>query len=539
MHTINNPLIPGYYPDPSICRVGDDYYLVCSSFELYPGIPVFHSRDLANWEKIANAANVEVYAWAGVGGVMAPTIRHHDGTFYIMNANMQHGASCNYIITAKDPAGPWSEPIYLPDVPNIDASIFFDDGGSCYVIGTGLVTKSPAGSEGKCIWVAPFDLHTMTVSGELTPIWDSALRGASAPESPHIYKKDGWYYLIIAEGGTEHYHSITVARSRNLLEWYEANPANPVLTHRHLGRDYPIGNVGHGDLVETPDGRWYCVMLASRLIDGPHKNLGRESFICPVVWENDWPVFCPGEGCLSDSYPIPDTPWHPVSPRPVREDFDGDTPGLDWVFWGTPLENFWRMESSKLHLRCLPRSLDMPILPMRPDRTPEKCFHANLSGLFMRQTDLNVDIAAQMTFTPAEQETAGLTLAQAVNHKLRIERATDSNEQVVRVVLSETQFNVPPFIPGYDGQTKTQTLAQIYWDHPDVVFAFRIRCQACEVLCGKTEQNLQPLCTVDLKRINPPQIGGLTGTLIGLFASGNGSKSDHEAVFDWIDYRPM
>lgn len=543
MKSITNPIIPGYYPDPSICRVGEDYYLVCSSFEFCPALPVFHSRDLANWKKICNAFSAEqglqVHAWSGVGGVMAPTIRYHNGTYYIINANMNRGSCCNYIITAKDPAGPWSKPTYLPDVPNIDASMFFDDDGTCYLIGTGMTAKKPSGAEGRCIWVCPFDTDAMKLIGSPVAIWDSALNNAASPESPHIYKKNGWYYLMIAEGGTEHYHSITIARSRDILDWYEGNPANPILTHRHLGYNYHIGNVGHGDLVETPDGRWYCVMLASRLIDGYHKNLGRESFICPVEWEKDWPVLCPGEGRLSDSYPIPEESWHPFPDRPIRDHFDTQNLNHDWVFWGTPNRQFHRIENSKLYLRCLPRPLDMPILPLRANRTPEEIFHENISGLFIRQTDLDVEVAANVEFLPAGTESAGLAIIQAMNHSLRIERAYCDGEQVVRVLLSETAFNLPPFIPGYDGKTVTQVLAQAPWDQPDVVFAFHIRRQICKVLYGSKENNLTLLCTVDLKRVNPSHIGGFAGTVFGLYATGNGVDSQNEATFDWMDYRPL
>ena len=538
MKELKNPIIPGYYPDPSICRVGEDYYLACSSFELDPGLPVFHSKDLVHWEKIANAVSgergFEVFAWAGVGGAMAPTIRFHNGKFYMINANMHHGACCNFIITADDPAGPWSAPVYLPDVPNIDASLFFDEDGACYVIGTGLLAKKPAGGEGKCIWVCPFDTDGMKIVGEPVPIWDCAMQGASSPEAPHIYKKDGWYYLVIAEGGTEHYHSITVARSRELFGWYEGNRANPVLTHRHLGRNYPIGNVGHGDLVETPDGRWYCVMLASRLIDGYHKNLGRESFICPVEWEDDWPVLCPGEGRLLDCYPVPDEPWYPVEQPPIRENFDGDKPSLDWVFWGTPREDFWCMAESKLYLRCLPRNFDLEIQPLRPDRTPQESCHANISGLFRRQTDVCFTTAVKLNFLPCGAEEAGLAMVQAMNHTLRLCRTARGLE----AVLSETNFNIPPFIPGYDGHTQVAVLAQAPWEEEEVVLAFRVQRQECQVLYGPDERNLRLLCTVDLKRLNPEHIGGMTGTLIGPYATGNGVDSSAEAAFDWAEYRP-
>ena len=260
--TFQNPIIPGFYPDPSILRVEDDYYLINSSFGLFPGIPVFHSKDLVNWEQIGNALDrVGQHFVPGDsvnGSVMAPTIRYHEGTYYIIVANFSVGG--NLMITAKDPAGPWSDPVYLEDIPGIDASIFFDDDGKCYAQGTGsfnddlelLPEMVFQGRRG--IWVCEFDVKTMKAAGPKKFVWDCALNNASSPEAPHLYKKDGWYYLIIAEGGTEHYHAVTVARSREVMGRYEGFKGNPVLTHRHLGYDYPLANVGHADIVQLPDG---------------------------------------------------------------------------------------------------------------------------------------------------------------------------------------------------------------------------------------------------------------------------------------------
>ena len=279
MNKLVNPIIEGFYPDPTICRVGDDYYIACSSFELVPGLPIFHSKDLAHWEQICYAMTEEnglhMEKNGMVGGIMAPTLRYHKGTFYIMNTNFCDRG--NYIITATDPAGPWSEPHWLDDVPGIDASFFFDHDGQCYVMGTGDVWDNGAGQKERGIWLAKFDIENFRMAGEPVTIFNSALRGAAAPEAPHIYHIGSYYYLVIAEGGTEHYHSVVVARSKELFGFYEGNPANPVMTHRHMGFKAPIINVGHADLVELPDGSWYAVMLASRLIDGTGKNLGRET----------------------------------------------------------------------------------------------------------------------------------------------------------------------------------------------------------------------------------------------------------------------
>ncbi len=183
------------------------------------------------------------------GGLMAPTIRYYNGVFYIINANFSHKG--NYIITAKRPEGPWSEPVWLEEVPGIDASLFIDDNGEAYVIGTGMYVDDGCGNKEKRIWIAHFDLDTFKLISKPVSIFNSAMRVSVSPEAPHIYHVGEYYYLVIAEGGTEHYHSVIVARSKTVSGWYESCPANPVFTHRHMGLRCPITNVGHADLVET------------------------------------------------------------------------------------------------------------------------------------------------------------------------------------------------------------------------------------------------------------------------------------------------
>ena len=308
--TFTNPVLPGFYPDPSICRVGDDYYLVTSTFAYFPGVPIFHSRDLVNWRQIGNVldrpSQLNLDGADHSGGIYAPTIRYHQGRFYMITTNVTHGG--NFLVTAEDPAGPWSDPYWLEDAPGIDPSLFFDDDGKVYYTGN---RPNPGGMRynGDCeIYLQELDLKTMRLTGEVHVLWKGALRKAIWPEGPHIYKVNGYYYLVIAEGGTAHEHAVTVARSEKITGPYIGNPVNPILTHRHLGRDYPIVNVGHGDLVETPNGEWWFVVLASRPYGGYYRNLGRETFLVPVRWENGWPVMSPGEGRVLFEYPCPDLP---------------------------------------------------------------------------------------------------------------------------------------------------------------------------------------------------------------------------------------
>ncbi len=293
---LHNPLLPGFYPDPSICRVGDDFYMVTSSFAYYPGIPIFHSKNLAQWEQIGHVldrpAQLQVKPYYISGGIYAPTIRYHKGVYYVITTNVSDRG--NFIVTAKDPKGPWSEPHWLEDAVGIDPSLFWDEDDRAYYVGTW--PGEPESGEKQMIWLSEIDLENFRLIGEKTKIWGGALADAYCPEGPHLYRIGGYYYLMIAEGGTEHFHSETIARSENLRGPYTGYRGNPILTQRNLGMKAAIANAGHADLVELQDGSWYMVFLASRPYGGYHKILGRETFIAPVEWEEGWPVVSPGTG---------------------------------------------------------------------------------------------------------------------------------------------------------------------------------------------------------------------------------------------------
>lgn len=537
-HKITNPIIPGFYPDPSICRVGEDYYLACSSFELNPGVPVFHSRDLAHWEQISYAVTMEnglhVEKNSMVGGVMAPTIRYHEGTFYIINANFCDKG--NYIVTAKDPAGPWSEPHWLTDVPGIDASIFFDHDGQCYVLGTGNVWDNGAGQMERGIWLAKYDIEHFKMAGEPVTIWNSALRVGASPESPHLYHIGEYYYLMIAEGGTEHYHAVMVARSRELFGFYEGNPANPVMTHRHMGFTCPIINVGHADLVELPDGSWYAVMLASRLISGECKNLGRETFLCPVVWEREWPLFSPETGKVEWEYDAPEClPWTEYPEEPSFDDFDEESPAMYWNTWGTPYEKFYEIRDSVLSLRCIRQTLCDDLEPMGFGQELKNDHVA--SFIARRQRQPYTKITCSMNFAPAGQESAGLAVVQAMNHQYHLERALEDGVSVVRLILVTAEYDRPPYFPGFTSTTNCTVVASAPWEKDGIILQIEMDQEEFTIRYGEDPEKLQILCIADGKRINPEKVGCMAGTMIGMFASGNGKDSDHCADFEWFEMK--
>ena len=536
MSKIRNPIIPGYYPDPSICRVGEDYYLVCSSFELYPGIPIFHSRDLVHFEQIGNVMTEEndfhVEKSYGANGVMAPTIRYSNGTFYIINANFSDRG--NFIVTAKDPAGPWSEIHYLDDVPGIDASIFFDDDGQCYIMGTGNVWDNGAGVMERGIWLAKYDIENFKMAGEPYTIWNSALRGAESPEAPHLYHIGDYYYLMIAEGGTEHYHSVTVARSKELFSFYEGNPANPVLTHRHMGFKSPIINIGHADFTDTVNGEWYAVMLGSRLIAGECKNLGRETFICPVIWERDWPVFAPETGKVEWEYDAPKGLKETVYPAEnARDEFDSSGLPLYWTFWGRPYEKYYEAGGGTLSIRCIPQKMDDDVVPIRFDAPKDKSAYA--AFIARRQREPKAVATAAMHFVPQLNEEAGLAVLQAYHFQLRVGFALEEGKQVIRVSAVTADFVGRPYLPGFKAEMKREVIAVKEYGASDVVLRIAMDGEDWHIFYGSSEDKLTELCAFDGRILNPEEVGCMTGTMIGMYATANGAESQNRASFSYFE----
>ncbi|MDG4831203.1 glycoside hydrolase family 43 protein [Solwaraspora sp. WMMD1047] len=308
------PIIPGFHPDPTVCRVGDDYYLACSSFEYFPGVPIFHSRDLVGWTQIGNALDRPSQlnlppTTPSSGGIYAPTLRHHDGRFWLITSNIPHGGTL--LFNTEDPAGEWSDPVRLPDVPGIDPDLAWDDDGVCWCTFAGIGQ----------VRIDPRDGSALEKPRR---IW-SGTPGATYPEAPHLYRIGDLWYLLIAEGGTERGHGISVARGPAPNGPFEPCPANPILTHR--GTDDPVQNTGHGDLVQAPDGSWWLVFLGVRPRGGSPgwHVLGRETFLAPVDWVDGWPVVgAPGT--------LPAGADGPGS-LPVKERDDFDEPNLHprWI----------------------------------------------------------------------------------------------------------------------------------------------------------------------------------------------------------------
>lgn len=320
-----NPVIPGFHPDPSVCRVGDDFYLVNSSFEYFPGVPLFHSRDLVNWEQIGHVltrkSQLDIKGGNMWGGIYAPTIRYNDGTYYMVTTN--NSGKGNFLVYTDDPRGEWSDPVWIRQ-GGIDPSLYFED-GHCYLVS----------NPGDAIWLCEIEPKTGKQLTESKRIWEGT--GGRYPEGPHIYKREGWYYLLISEGGTEYGHKVTIARSRTIEGPYESNPANPILTHINKNAQAnPIQGVGHADMVQAQDGSWWLVCLGFRTQSGQHHVLGRETFLAPVEWNAEgWPVVN-GNGTIDlDMGHVKTLPQTKIKYSPDW-DFNNPCLGVEWNWTGVP-----------------------------------------------------------------------------------------------------------------------------------------------------------------------------------------------------------
>lgn len=354
-----NPILSGYYPDPSVIRVGEDYYLVLSSFAHYPGLPIFHSRDLVNWTQIANAIDrPEQLDFSGrrvSEAVFAPDISFHDGTFYIVNTCVQ--CRGNFVITAKDPKGPWSNPIWLP-FEGIDPSIYWE-GDRAYIVNNRAPDETPRYDGHRAIWVQEFDWRAGKMVGESTQLINGGVDLSKKPvwiEGPHIFRKDGWYYLTAAEGGTSVNHSQVVFRSKELRGPFVPWVGNPILTQRDLPNDRadPVSAAGHAELVQTQNGDWWATFLAVRPYGDDYYNIGRETFLLPVTWTDGWPTILPAGQRVPFVAKGPDLPRQPAPKLPTSGDFgyvdefDGTKLAMQWIGVRTPKSPVYRLAKGEL-----------------------------------------------------------------------------------------------------------------------------------------------------------------------------------------------
>jgi alpha-N-arabinofuranosidase len=495
MTTIRNPVVAGFNPDPSVCRVGDDYYLATSTFEYVPGVPILHSRDLVNWTTIGHAVPdlVDLHQVNSSQGIFAPTLRHIAGRFVMITTVMPSGR--NFLTTADDPAGPWSAPVdIVGDGPGMDPSLFEDTDGTVYY------TRHGDGRHG-AIYQATIDVETGRLDAAPREIWRGT--GGIWPEGPHLYRYRDAYYVLISEGGTSYDHSLTVARSASPWGPFEPCPDNPILTHR--GRpDHPIQAVGHADLVDTPDGEWFAVLLGIRPLDRVH-HLGRETFLAPVVWRDGWPRVGPVELVL-DAPSLPSSAGETPAESVEHVDFSSrQTLGPEWIGLRTPFAD--RCESGEHGLVLQGRSTTID------DDAP-------CTFIGRRQQDFSVEISASVDFDPTDDaDAAGLVI------RLDEERHIDllvRRRGGRRVVTVDGRGPDGPFTAG-----------ELAVDDGPVELV--ITATPHTYACGVRTSSTTIIGEVPTRNVAISEAERFTGVVIGMYVT---SRVGSTATFGWFRAQP-
>lgn len=506
--TFQNPILSGFNPDPSICRVGNDYYLVTSSMTWFPGLPVYHSKDLVNWKIIGHALDrPEMMNMNGLddnNGIWAPTIRYHDGLFYIITTANKSGG--NFYLTATNPEGPWSDPVWLKDAPGIDPSLFWDDNGKCYYTGNHGDFKKSWTSQ-VAVWLQELDLKQQKLVGERKTISYGHAANAAYSEGPHIYKINGKYLLLMAEGGSgpNRYHAVTSHHSDSLWGPYLPDQVNPVLSHRHLGKKYPIQNIGHADLVQTQNGKWYSVVLGNRNIDGL-STLSRETFLCKVDFENGTPIYNAGYGKVLIEQERPNLPWTPVESDPVKDEFDSAELSNYWYFVRIPKNKFYNINKGNLTLSLQPEVIDSLV---------------NSAMLIRKIKDHRFTATTKLNFqTKKENEQAGLVVYRTANGYYSLMKDKSG------IILTKKHLGKKEIIQ-HIPYNKKEVYLKIIADGLDVLFSF-----------GETPGNMTSIGNVQcLDAISDNPFNKFNGPGIGVYATSNGKASKNTASYDWFEYK--
>ena len=532
-NSFTNPIIPGGHPDPSICKVDDTFYIVNSSFEYYPGLPIHKSKDLVNWELIGYGLHrkeqcqkeVNLIDVQSDGGIHAPTIRYNNGTFYIITTNVYYNEDTkttdfvNFIITAKNPEGLWSEPHVLEGAPGIDPDIFFDDDGNVWYVGTHSPENPNYEGEGE-IWLQKIDIENWKLVGERHYLWRGACGGVWV-EGPHIYKKGNRYYLLVAEGGTSFNHAVMIAVSDSIRGPYISNERNPILSTRHLSYDNWVHSTGHADLIELDDGRWYMVALGIRGDEDRGSNMGRETHLVPVQWEREpfwwketkyeWPVVAPQTGKVERTTPAPFKGTTQNRNLSFTDNFDSSNLKLQWNFRRVPLNNVYSLDESKGQLR----------LYSNPNVIKERG-RASLMGF--RQTESDFEYSAKMNFKPKSNNSeAGISLFQKDNNYFTLTIIKKDNKNVIQLKLAEPDKNpqviMEKNIPAYKGEITFMVKSE----YNSYSYYYSLDGSEFDIL-EKTKSN-----HILSKKY--------TGAYLGIYASSNGTITKEYADFDWVSYK--
>jgi xylan 1,4-beta-xylosidase len=534
---IRNPILRGFNPDPSIVRVGDDYYIATSTFEWYPGVQIHHSRDLVHWRLLTRplnrASQLDMRGEPDSCGIWAPCLTYADGLFHLIYTDVKRygrttvagasGASLrdfhNFLVTSANIEGPWSDPVYL-NSSGFDPSLFHDDDGRKYLLNM-LWDHRPGQNRFAGIVLQEYSPQAQRLVGTRQNIFTGTSLGFT--EGPHIYKRDGWYHLLTAEGGTGWGHAVTMARSRALHGPYELHPDVHILTSRHRP-DVALQRTGHADLVETPSGETYMVYLCGRPIAGRGRcTLGRETAIQPMVWGADgWLRTTTGEGIPMLEAPAPANLG--VAPTAVasatsRDDFDEDTLPMAFQWLRSPYpDELFSLRARRGYLRLFGRetigSLFRQSLVAR--RQQAHCFSA----------------ATLMAFEPEHfQQMAGLICYYNSSkfHYFYVSRDDDGKHLRVMSSLPD-QVSTDAFTPPIAVNSDEPLTLRVEVDHHRLLFAYRIGNAAWQWVPQQFDASILS------DEATAPGLPNFTGAFVGV-ACQDMAGTARPADFDWFEYR--
>jgi len=523
--TFTNPILKGFYPDPSIVRVGKDYYLINSTFSYFPGIPVMHSKDLKNWKQIGNVidrpSQLDFMGERMTRGLFAPAISHYKGVFYVTCTDIDHDG--NFVVTATNPAGPWSDPVKIPQVRGIDPSLYFDSTtDKAYIIyNSDAPDNKPLYSGHRTIRMYEFDYKNLKVTGEEKILVNGGVDISTKPvwiEGPHIIQKYGWYYLYAAEGGTSVNHSQVVLRSKDVWGPYVPYEKNPILTQRDLPEDRPdpITSAGHADLVEGPNGQWYAVFLAVRPYEGDYYNTGRETFLAPVEWKDEWPIINPNNKLIPYSFTenIKEVKHKGALPQSGNFDYT-----LTFDKKLDPSLLFLRTKDETSFSLSKQKGLT---LKLKPETIMEK---GNPSFIGKRQQHLFSTTDVSLTFDPkSENEKAGLVIFQDEKHFYFLCRSKVGSQNMIQLFKSSES----PAIELLAQVPITSKSVKLRIQSEGDKYSFHYATKGNKFIVLKS--------AVDGKFLSTKTAGGFIGCIYGMYATSSGQPSNNTASFKFLRY---
>jgi xylan 1,4-beta-xylosidase len=527
-----NPILSGFYPDPSICKVDKNFYLINSTFAYFPCIPIFHSKDLVNWKQIGNVfdrpGQINLEGMGVSRAIFAPSIRFYNGLFYITCTLIDGGN--NFIVTAENPAGPWSDPVWLPHISGIDPSMFFDDDGRSYIIYNRDAPEGKPLYEGhRTIRINDFDCDKLASSEENTILINGGVDISKKPvwiEGPHIFKENGFYYLSAAEGGTCENHSQVVFKSASVKGPYVPYEKNPILTQRRLDprREFAVTSTGHADFVKLDNGDWWVVFLGCRPYEPSERNFyntGRETFLTPVKWLDGWPVINPDFEEVRYCYPLPmkkkGRSGIPLNGNfTIREYFDIKKLPMHWLFLRVPEKQWFKLNDKK----CL----KMQLLPVTVSGKSNPAF------IGRRQQHLNCYASVCMDFEAKnESEKSGLVIFQNEEHFYYLCKSKKDGNHSVELYRSGNKKE----------SGKMELLSQLLLKDPSSVLYLKIGLRDDKFsfyysLSGNDWISLKD--DVDATFLSTNVAGGFVGCIFAMYSTSLGIDSDNAAFFKWFEY---